>query len=294
MKQILYTLGILVALCIGSADALAKAGPFTGTADVSGNTSTENWRGYGDSIMAGFCGIGCQQDSYYVYYAEQAAIDLNADINYDSDAVSGYTTSQIRGTMGTSELANADAIVWSAGGNDFLDARSDYRNNCNLTQLENAIGIDRSTGLPISPATGWVAQWNALVDRVETYGNPNARVRTMNIYYPAVNVDQGEFCGSTSDFDQFLPLLLAAGDYICETAWDRGWDCADSIEALNCDNGTVADCPTTYMDWLALGGNAFSGNFEDPLAVGKLISDNTHPTATGHFEIGQAHADLGY
>ncbi|MEO0606016.1 MAG: hypothetical protein AAF211_31600, partial [Myxococcota bacterium] len=235
-----------------------------------------------------------QQKSYYEYYAEEAAVDLNADIFYDSDAVSGYTTNQIRGTMGSSELANADAIVWSAGGNDFLDARSDYRGNCNLSQLENAIGIDRSTGLPISPATGWVADWNDLISRVETRANPSARIRTMNIYYPAVAVDQGAFCGSTSDFDQFLPLLLAAGDYICDTAWDRGWDCANSIDVMNCDNGNVANCPTTYLEWVSLGGNAFSGNFEDPLAVGKLVSDNTHPNATGHREIGEAHADLGY
>lgn len=292
MQQILYILGVVVTLGLAPVDALAKAGPFTGTANVSGNTSTESWRGYGDSIMAGFCGIGCQMDSYYVYYAEQAALDLNADIAYDSDAVSGHTTSQIRGQMGTSELANADAIVWSAGGNDFLSARSTYRGNCNLTQLEDAMGIDRSTGLPISPATGWVAQWNSLVDRVETYADPAARVRTMNIYYPDVNTDQGAFCGSASDFDVFLPMLLAAGDYMCETAWDRGWDCANTIEAMNCDG--LTDCPTTYLEWLALGGESFSGNFEDPRDAGKLQSDDTHPNSTGHRDIAQAHADLGY
>jgi len=294
MHSILSMLGIFVTLCLTPSDAFAKAGPFTGTANVSGNTSTESWRGYGDSIMAGFCGLGCQQDSYYVYYAEEAAVDLNADINYDSDAVSGNLTSQIRGQMGASELANADAIVWSAGGNDFLDARSTYTSNCSLSQLETAIGIDRSTGLPISPATGWVAEWDALIARVENNANANARVRTMNIYYPGVSNDQGGFCGSTSDFEQFLPLLLAAGDYMCETAWDRGWDCANSIEAMNCDNGNLANCPTTYLDWLALGGNSFSGNFEDPRAAGKLQSDDIHPNATGHIDIAQAHAVLGY
>ncbi len=294
MQTILYAIAIALTLWLSPSDALAKAGPFTGFVNNPNTSSVENWRGYGNSIMAGFCGIGCQQDSYYVYYAEEAAIDLTSDISYDSDAVSGNLTSQIRGQMGASELANADAIVWSAGGNDFLDARSDYKSSCNLSALENAIGIDRSTGLPISPATGWVAQWNALISRVASNASPNARVRTMNIYYPGVNSDKNGFCGGDSDFEIFLPLILAAGDHICETAWDEGWDCADSINVMNCDDGNLANCPTTYLDWVALGGNSFSGNFDDPRAAGKLISDNIHPNATGHQLIGQAHADLGY
>lgn len=291
MKGLFVIVGIL---SLTSTDAWGKAREFSGFVNVSGNTSTESWQGYGDSIMAGFCGIACQQDSYLVYYAEQAAAELNADIDYDSDAVSGETTSAIRGRMSSSELSSADAIVWSAGGNDFLDARDDFRDSCDEAALEAAMGLDRLTGLPLEPKTGWVSQWDQLIDRVEDHADPSARVRTMNIYYPGVDDDLSGSCGAKTHFDTFLPLLLAAGDYMCNTAWDRGYDCADAIYTMNCEEGDLADCPTTHADWLALGGDAFVGNFGDPWALGLLQGDNTHPNDAGHQAIGEAHAVLGY
>lgn len=293
-RHLLILIPTVLGLGFASSSAFAKAGAFTGTVNVSGNTSTEDWQAYGDSIIAGYCGIACQTDSYLVYYAELAGPELNADINYDSDGVSGNTTSQIEDQMSTSELSSADAVIWSAGGNDFLDARSDYRSNCNLTQLEDALGIDRSTGLPQVPHTGWVADWDSLLDRVSNNVSSTARVTTMNVYYPGVSVDQGNFCGSDSHFDTFLPLLLAAGDYMCTTAEAEGYGCADAIDAMNCDFGGVTDCPSTYAEWVSLGGDAFTGNFGDALSLGKLQSDNTHPNATGHQDIADAHDALGY
>ncbi len=293
-RRLLAVATVLAAGLLGAADARAKAGPFSGTVERPGSTVTESWQGYGNSIMAGYCGIACQRDSYLIYYAEAASGALDATIHYDSDAVSGHLTTQVRDQMSTSELPSADAVIWSAGGNDFLDARGDFRGSCDVAALEAALGIDRSTGLPMEPHQGWVADWDSLIGKVEANVSPGARVRTMNIYYPGVNDDLSRSCGSTSHFQTFLPLLLAAGDYMCSTAWERGYDCADTIWAMNCDMGTIDDCPTTYAEWFSLGGDQFSGNFGDPRALGKLISDDTHPNERGHRDIAAAHNLLGY
>lgn len=342
---------------------LAAAGPFTGTAGEGDVELT--WQGYGDSIQAGFCGIGCQDDSYFTHYARSAAQALDATIHYDSDASSGNVTTQIRGQMSVSELEAADAVVWEAGGNDFLSARIGFRSDCNIGKLEDKLGLDRATGQPLTPHQGWVAKWDELISFVDdhitqagceqtcppascqpgtcddytgegectehceetcervcvqrflwwcvrwedecsteceacseedcsTTCHEGALVRTMNVYYPGVATDMAGRCGDRSHFELFFPLLLAAGDYMCSTAWERGFDCADTIWVMNCDSGNIANCPTTHAQWLALGGDAFTGNFGDAKAMGKLQGDDIHPNQTGHREIGEAHHLLAY
>jgi hypothetical protein len=86
-----------------------------------------------------------------------------------------------------SELRNADLVIWSAGGNDFLDARSSYKSTCNQAALNQAM-ID------------WRADWDLIISLVSAEASPDAIIRTMNIYYPDPDNDRADFCGSVSDF----------------------------------------------------------------------------------------------
>jgi len=48
------------------------------------------------------------------------------------------------------ELRNADLVMWSAGGNDFLNARSDYASSCNVAGLDQAMD-------------DWRADWDLII-----------------------------------------------------------------------------------------------------------------------------------
>ena len=128
------TMGFLVALAHLFAANEARAQFFyfdysTGTGDP------KEWVAYGDSIIAGYCGIFCfpRVKSYAAYFADAAAATNGWAIHLSGFPNPGETTIQIYDEMATThnaELRAADAIIWSAGGNDFLDARSAYISSC--------------------------------------------------------------------------------------------------------------------------------------------------------------------
>ena len=189
-------------------------------------------------------------------------------------------------------LEIADAIVWSAGGNDFLAARSTYASSCNLAVLDQAM-ID------------FKADWDLIIALVASHAAPEALIRTMDVYYPNPDQDRANFCGLDSNFSVFYPFLLEAGDYICDTANAAGFGCASSLVAMNCDE---IDANHT-IDPLCF--STSGNNFRDPLNVVKYVngvpttwpspgvnemiqSDRTHPGVVDHQYIADAHHALGY
>lgn len=290
-------LGLALALVLAGSfgfagGAQAAAGHFTYS---TGSGDPQDWAGYGDSIMAGYCGIFCSLKSYASYYADSAASENGWDVFLDAFPHSGETTIQIYDEMANThnaELRAADLVIWSAGGNDFLNARSSYRSSCDEGALDQALA-------------DWRADWDLILSLVSAEAAPGARIRTMDIYYPDPDADRQSFCGSKSHFEAFFPRLIDAGDYMCQTAAAAGFLCADSISAMNCDeidaNHTLD--PDCY--------DPSGSNFRDPLTVVKYVdgqptswpsasnsgmiqSDRTHPGAAGHRYIAAAHHDLGY
>lgn len=280
--------------------ALAATSPETahaGAGDFSystGSGTPQNWSGFGDSIMAGYCGLFCSLKSYASYYADSAAAENAWAVDLQARPQSGETTIQIYGEMNNhiSELRNADLVLWSAGGNDFLDARSAYKSSCDQAALNQAM-ID------------WRADWDLIISLVSAEASPDAIIRTMNVYYPDPDQDRADFCGAASDFSVFYPLLLDAGSYMCTTAALAGFQCADSISAMNCDEVD----PNHTIDPNCL--DPSGSNFRDPLGVikyvngvatswpnpsnsGMIQSDRTHPGAIGQQYIAAAHHALGY
>lgn len=272
--------------------AAAGAGDFSYSA---GSGTPQAWSGFGDSIMAGYCGLFCSLKSYASYYADAASVENAWAVDLQARPRSGETTIQIYEEMAVdhiNELRNADLVLWSAGGNDFLNARDAYKSSCDQAALAQAL-ID------------WRADWDLIISLVSAEAKPEALIRTMNVYYPDPNRDRSDFCGSESDFAVFYPLLLDAGNYMCTTATVAGFQCADSIGAMNCDE--IDEFHTIDPNCLDPSGS----NFRDPLDVVKYVdgvptswpsannsgmiqSDRTHPGSAGQQYIADAHHALGY
>jgi lysophospholipase L1-like esterase len=262
----------------------------------AGTGDPRDWVAYGDSIIAGYCGIFCPATkSYASYFADEAAAENGWAIDLAGFPHSGETTIQIYDEMANThnaQLQAADGIVWSAGGNDFLDARDDYASSCDVAALDQALSDFRD-------------DWDLIIALVSSQAAPGALIRTMDIYYPDPDVDRTNFCGAVSDFEVFFPRLLAAGDYMCDTAIAAGFDCASSMVAMNCDEIDAAH--TIDPDCFDISG----ANIRDPLDVIKYVDgvptswstatlsgmiqfDRTHPGRVGQQYIGAAHHDLGY
>lgn len=284
---------VVLAVSVVTPDtAQAGAGDFSYS---SGNGTAQSWSGFGDSIMAGYCGLFCSIKSYASYYADSAAAENDWTVDLQARPQSGETTIQIYDEMSVNhinELRSADMVMWSAGGNDFLNARDAYSSSCDEGALSQAM-------------TDWRADWDLIISLVSAEASQDAIIRTMNIYYPDPDQDRANFCGSTSDFSVFYPLLLDAGNYMCTTATIAGFLCADSITAMNCDE--IDASHTVDPNCLDPSGS----NFRDPLDVVKYVggvatswnspsnsgmiqSDRTHPGAQGQQYIAAAHHALGY
>ena len=262
----------------------------------TGTGDSQDWVAFGDSIIAGYCGIFCPvTKSYASYFADGAAAENGWAIELAGYPHSGETTIQIYDEMLNSHnaaLQAADEMGWSAGGNDFLEARDDYASSCDVAALDQAMSDFRD-------------DWDLIIALVSNDAAPGALIRTMDIYYPDPDVDRTMFCGPVSDFEIFSPRLLAAGDYMCATAMAAGFDCVSSMEALNCDE--IDANHTIDPSCLDISGV----NIRDPLDVikyvggvptswstatlsGMIQSDRTHPGVVGQQYIGDAHHAVGY
>ncbi len=272
------------------------------------------YRAFGDSIPSGNKGSSSSRTSYgsYVnFFAADAAEANGWRVQYKTKTVAGETTSAINNTMNESAqramLAEADIITFNGGGNDFLDAQAAYKSNCNKAALVSAIN-------------SWKGSWDDVIATVRANAKPGAMVRTMTIYYPHPKVDRDATCSGESVFDVVLPLGLAASHYMCATAEDEGWRCADALRAINCPTDDPR-CPD--IEWLnnleagidTVGGNScprVNGGMMDHECIRDYLeisgdaaflqdSSNTllqsgdvHPNEAGHNAIADAHHALGY
>jgi lysophospholipase L1-like esterase len=256
IKRAILVSGLATAVACGSllgaGAAQAGAGHFTYS---SGSGTPQTWVGYGDSIIAGYCGIFCSIKNYASYYADSAAAENGWAVDLEGFPHSGETTIQIYDEMANThnaELRAADMVIWSAGGNDFLGARDTYSTSCDLAALDQSL-------------MDFQSDWDLIISLVSSQADPAARIRTMDIYYPNPDQDRNNFCDSLSDFDAFYPRLVAAGDYMCNTAAAAGFLCADSLSAMNCDE--IDASHTIDPDCFDPSGS----NFRDPLDVIKYV-----------------------
>ena len=266
------------------------------------STTTRVYSTFGDSIAAGYCGIFCRNESFSVRHARSVANRFDATVSYRGRAVSGDLMSQIADEISAfrSDVAAADFIALDGCGNDYLDARSAFRNqgsNCtNETVLATALDTCH---------TNLVRALNTIAANKK----PTATVVVMNLYYPGVNNDKGRACSTGgSHFDVFLDYIVESNWITCTEALARGFDCADAFAGFNApdfdsDGDGLKDSDEIRFDPIS-DIDDFNGYYTrvainnkhlirdantKQIAAGQtadyLQSDDTHPTAAGHTRI---------
>jgi lysophospholipase L1-like esterase len=267
------------------------------------STTTRVYAAFGDSIAAGYCGIFCRNESFAVRHGRNVANALDATVSYRGRAVSGDLMSQIADEINAfrSDVAAADFIALDGCGNDYLDARSSFRNqgsNCtNETVLATALDTCHT-------------QLVRALNTIAANKKPNATVVVMNLYYPGVNNDKGRACSTGgSHFDVFLDYIVESNWITCTEAIARGFDCADAFAGFNApdfdsdgdgqiDSNEIRFDPISDIDDFDgyytrvvinnkhLIRDANTKQISASQTVDYLVSDDTHPTNAGHQRIG--------
>jgi lysophospholipase L1-like esterase len=274
------------------------------------STTTRLYSAFGDSIAAGYCGIFCRTDSFSVRHAGAVANRFDATVSYRGRAVSGDLMSQIADEVSTyaSEVATADFIAIDGCGNDYLDARSTFRNNNNCTNelpLASALDTCRSN---------LVRALNTIAARKK----PTATVVVMNLYYPGINSDKGRACaGGGTHFDVFLDYIVESNWITCTEALARGFECGDAFAGFNApdfdsdgdgkkDSDEIRFDPITdiddfngYYSRIAIQNkhliqDANVKRLTSSTTADYLQSDDTHPTAAGHTRIANEFSSVSF
>ncbi len=278
--------------------------PADGTSTTTRINST-----FGDSIAAGYCGIFCRLDSYSVYFGRAVAEAKDATVSYRGRAMSGDVMSAIVSKMNNNlaDLRAADYINLEGCGNDFLNARSSYRNQSNCTSetvLATALDTCRSNFI-------------RALDVIAANRKGGSQVYVMSLYYPGMNADKGRACNGGTHFDVFVDYITEANWTMCNEAWKRGFKCVDGMASFNAaDVDTNLDADSTpdiqqIRINQATDQNNFPAYYNRVLAskavltdantkrtgastvVDYLQSDDTHPTAAGHQRLSAEHAAQG-
>jgi lysophospholipase L1-like esterase len=307
----MIVVGVVMLAAAAPQVAEAAAGSQSKTLKPADGTSTTTRisLALGDSIAAGYCGLFCRLDSYAVFYGQAIANGLDASVDFRGRAQSGEIMSQIasRTTSNVASVKVADYITLDGCGNDFLNARSDFRDQANCTDervLASALDTCRTNMVKT-------------LDTIAANKKPGAKVRVMSLYYPGLADDRARTCNGTSHFDIFLDYLLEADWTMCNEAWKRGFECVDGIAAMNAadvdtalDTDTLVDATQIKIN-RATDQDNFAAYYDRVQPQRKILSDghqkrttatatvdflqgdNTHPTTAGHQRIAAEHVAVG-
>ena len=273
------------------------------------STSTMNYTLLGDSIGAGYCGWFCRTSSFGVYHAQDVANAFDATVSYRGRAHSGWIMQDIADDAAAhaGDIAASEFVAIEGCGNDYLDARSSYRNQSDCTN---------ETVLATALDTCQFHMIRAL-DTIAANQKSNARVFVTNLYYPGMNTDKSRSCGTYTHFDAFVDYIVESNWIACNEALKRGFECVDAFAAFNApdidtDGDGVADSDEIRFD-PATDFNNFDAYYTRVVIENKhvladanqkrisssqtadyLQSDDVHPTSSGHRRIGQEHTVLGF
>ena len=237
-------------------DAVFMTGRYRLTGLGSGGAI--NYTAIGDSLAFG-TGAGTPASGGYVpRLRNKIATATGQSVTLDNRGNFGIFSSQLLTSVQTdaamrASLQSADIITFNIGGNDLGLGRLNYRNNaCGGADGQDCL---RAT------ATSLKANWDATVAELRTL-NPDADIRTIDIYYPAVNFDstQDSFPGDgLNDFQVLNSYLADFNAHVAVTSASNDIKRGHVHEAFNGSGGT-----------------------NDPIAGGLIAADFTHPNDTGY------------
>ncbi len=231
--------------------------------------TTWQYTALGDSLAFGLWAF----QGYVPRYERLVETDTGAAVNPLNLGVPGWTSTDLLGAVRTNlamraAVATSRVVTWDIGGNDFLDARGQYRSG-------GCGGADNQDCLRSGIAT-FKVNWTAILGQLTSLraGRPTI-FRTMDIYNPYVNEDRARDSwandGGRTDFQVFKPYLDEANAHITATATARGIPVAKVFLAFN---GPAGD--------------------HDPSDKGYLAFDGLHPNDLGHRVIADRFRALGY
>jgi lysophospholipase L1-like esterase len=204
------------------------------TIDRSGTTTKYRLVAYGDSIYAGYNGSisNAARFAAPTVDAEYLSARWGADIESVRRAKSGAVASDVYNNKIVAERSYMQAsstrvVTFEMCGNDGLQARSSFKSQtgtCNYSVLDTAVNNCRV----------YVAQ---AMDFINANAHPNTKLKVIsNLYYPgyaADNVQSSCRDASTGQTvkmqDRFLPALAKMNYWMCESARQKGFQCADSF-----------------------------------------------------------------
>jgi len=206
------------------------------TIDRPGTTAKYRVVAYGDSIYAGYNGstLNAAKFSAPTVDAEYLSAAGNADIESVRRAKSGAVASDVYNNKIVAEksymqAASTRVVTFEMCGNDGLQARSSFKGQtgtCNYNVLTTAENNCRT----------YVA---AAMDFINANAYAGTKVKIVgNLHYPGYNADNTlsgcTDAGTGAKVNMrttFLPSLARMNWFMCATALQKGFQCADNFAA---------------------------------------------------------------
>ncbi len=261
LRRIL-TLAFVIALLFASAPlSVASAGK-------PGGSTSWKYTALGDSLGTGiFASRG-----YVPRYKDYVQTDTGNSVSLTNLSQNGWTSTDLLNALKTdrkfrSAVKAAKVITWDIGGNDFLNARDQYRaGTCGGTDDQDCLR---------TAVARFETNWDAIIAEIFALRTGGSIVRTMDVYNPYVDEDNASDSspddGGLNDFQVFKPYVDRVNSHIATTSGSKNIPYARVYEAFNGADGNT-----------------------DPATKGYLTFDGLHPNDTGHRVIADLFRGLGY
>jgi lysophospholipase L1-like esterase len=301
---------LLAALALSAASSGAAANTLnqnvSWTIDRAGTSVRYRVVAYGDSIYAGYRGSTTTVAKYAAptVDAEYLSARWNADIQSVRRTKSGAVASDIYKNKIVAErsymqASNTRVVTFEMCGNDGLQARSSFKGQtgtCNYSVLSTAVNNCKTY---VAAAMDFI--------NANAYAGTKLKVIT-NLYYPGYAADnvpsscRDAATGATVNLrDKFLPALAGMNYWMCEFARQKGFRCVDSFaQFMGADydsngDGRIDSDALRYVageseaSYLTRITSSLKSTLRDAnthfvsstSSYDYIMSDNTHPTATG-------------
>lgn len=221
----------------------------------------------GDSLTVGGTALRPYPSRYRTYIMN----DTGLSVHFTSLGQFGATSNQLLDALKTNQtfrsaIQEAEFVTWNIGGNDLQNARTQYQNR-------SCGGADNQDCLR-QAASSLKTNWDQIISELSTLSQPNALLRTMDIYNPYVDEDKQK------------------------NTWpnDRGDDFQVMKSYFDEANRHIQGSRTTRDLRIAKVSEAFNGlsGEEDPQDKNYLSFDRVHPSDEGHQVIADRLRELGF